>query len=154
LKLPPPSDIVKGAHNAFWGLISQLQTAYPDTKPDGARFLSVSKLPYEAKDMRRLSKSLLCWLYSLGLLGLQTAQEDGAFRFETIEAELRTGVLLCEVVGGMLSEKIIGVFEEPRTEATRKANISKAIKRLRSHSKMGLRFLTLTLTLTLILRWA
>ena len=70
--------------DAAWGLLHHLAHAFPNTKPTTfpsrrhggsmrdsstrAGSASVPRLPYSTADMWRLERSVLSWLYSLGVL--------------------------------------------------------------------------------------
>ena len=74
----------QGNMDAAWGLLHHLAHAFPNTKPTTfpsrrhggsmrdsstrAGSASVPRLPYSTADMWRLERSVLSWLYSLGVL--------------------------------------------------------------------------------------
>ena len=88
--------------------------------------------------MCQLDEASVKWLGSIGLL-----KQLGIVEAKSIcdlESHLRTGVLLCLLVETLFKVKLIGVFRNPKTEATCLQNIRKALDVLRKMKKMDQTF--------------
>ncbi|KAG9391511.1 Calponin [Carpediemonas membranifera] len=96
--------------------------------------------PYPDDEVDRLQRSLIHWLFTLGVLPHEALQEGGSLptTIDPIVDGVRTGVLLCHIVEAALRVKLTRQFE-PKTEAMKRHNIAEAVKKLKETHNMSQR---------------
>ena len=129
--------IAQGSTKVLWSLLWALRSAYPGLAREATEAPEPkSDLPYSATAMKRLEMSVVNWIYSLGVSGRATCPQD----LHDILGELRSGVLLCDLVAKVLPCTLPGVTRGPKSEAVAIANIRKALEPLRKSSRMSQQF--------------
>ena len=94
--------------------------------------------PYSEKEMEELEQSLINWIDGVGLLpGLHYKPKS----IREIMNQLKSGVLLCDLITVVTNEKIISIHRRPTTELHCLTNIRKALEVLRSKKEMGQKYL-------------
>ena len=106
--------------------------AYPHVVQD-ARPKYKCELPYSDFELSKLEESLNNWINNLGIVKTEF--------FSQLIADVKTGVLLCDLVDIIFGCRIRGVFKAPKTQATCASNIRKALEMMRRSKRMSQKFL-------------
>jgi len=94
--------------------------------------------PYSELEMEELEKSLINWISNLGLLHGLTYQPAS---IRELMSQLKSGVLLCDLVSIVVNEKIGAMHRRPNTELQCLTNIRKALEMLRMQKNFGQKYL-------------
>jgi hypothetical protein len=130
--------ILKGQLDFIWGLIYHIMRVYPQAKQNfSMHYSNNSSSLYSADYMKRLEQSVLFWLRSLGMFVDRAVPST----LSDIEFDITNGTLLCELVGFVVGERIIGVHKNPKVSTSKLANINKALEPLRRRKGVSQRFL-------------
>ena len=97
---------------------------------------------YTSQEQWQLERSLLSWLYSLGVLvRCYPSYETGVPQDLTdIELQLRNGTLLCITAEIVTNGSVKGWMKKPKTEKVGRSNIEKGLTLLRETNNFGQRF--------------
>lgn len=129
--------ISQGNGKVLWNLLWSLKNAYPGLVRDSEEAPEPkSDLPYSATALKRLEMSVVNWIYSLGVSGKAMCPQD----LHEILGEIRSGVLLCDLVAKVLPCAIPGVARGPKSDQIAIANIRKALEPLRKSNRMSQMF--------------
>jgi hypothetical protein len=88
-------------------LLASLQQGSPGVKQQ--KPVKGSVLPYSNQQLEALDKSLTDWLISLQIVAASTRSVTQVMQ------PIKTGVLLCDLVGLITNTKLIGVVRNPLT---------------------------------------
>ena len=97
---------------------------------------------YTPQESWQLERSLLSWLFSVGVFTKCYPPFDAGVPHDLsdIEAALRNGTLLCAATEEITGKKVLGWMKRPKTDAVARKNIEKALKLLRVTDGMSQRF--------------
>ncbi|KAG2391860.1 hypothetical protein C9374_013345 [Naegleria lovaniensis] len=133
------NKIIRGDKETIWGLLYHISKAYSEAINNKEQHFSKKEFVlYSSEKMLELEKSIILWLRSLGMLPIHKPIPD---TFEDIDEEIRNGTILCDLVGFILGDPIIGVTRNPKIPTACRSNIFKAIELLRQRKKMCQKFL-------------
>jgi hypothetical protein len=142
LNLPLPllrqgEKIAQGNSKLTWNLLWALMSAYPEATQEPLEAPEPrSELPYSQMGLKRLEQSLVNWIYSLGVSGRAICPAD----LNEILMDIRSGVLLCDLVAKVLPVNIPGIFRGPKSDNIAASNIRKALEPLRRANRMSQAF--------------
>ncbi|KAF0980306.1 hypothetical protein FDP41_013520 [Naegleria fowleri] len=133
------NKIIRGEKETIWGLLYHISRAYPEAVNNKEQHFSKKEFVlYSSDKMLDLEKSIIWWLRSLGMLPIHKPIPD---TLEDIDEEIRNGTILCDLVGFILGDPIVGVTRNPKIVTACRSNISKAMDLLRQRKKMCQKFL-------------
>jgi hypothetical protein len=132
--------ILRGEREAIWGLLYHIMRSYPNAISNSNQHYSKSNTLYAPEQMRQLEQSLLFWLRTLGMLPATEGMSPHQ-ALEQVEAGIRNGTLLCDLVSFVVGERIIGVSRTPKVAATCLSNINRALEQLRKRKGITQEFL-------------
>lgn len=119
-----------------WFFMKALMETYPYI-PKELLTNPSTELPYTQLEIEKLDFSLSHWLFSLGVLNRFACPITIADMLE----DIKTGVLLCDLVSKILGKNIPGVTRNPKTPQACKSNIIRALDLLRKNNRMSQKFL-------------
>jgi hypothetical protein len=127
--------ILRGDHEIIWGALWTLLRFYPLIQTIEAIDIK-SELPYGIAEIKRLETNLLIWMHGLGITGLPQCPID----INQIMQDLKSGVVLADLINRIFPVAISGIFRKPRTENTCLSNVRKCMEILRKSSRMSQKF--------------
>ena len=142
LNIPLPllrqgDKIAQGNSKLTWNLLWALMNAYPEATQESLEAPEPkSDLPYSQTALKRLEQSLVTWIYSLGVSGKATCPSD----LNDLLPDIRSGVLLCDLVSKVFPINIPGIFRGPKSDTIAASNIRKALEPLRRTNRMSQAF--------------
>ncbi|CDW89619.1 UNKNOWN [Stylonychia lemnae] len=151
-------NILKRDKQTIYSILYYLKLSYPDVQPieneallnttSAAANCSVMSnqsqqnlaLPYTTGEIKLLETSILNWIKSMGVLSKFGQHYNEVQSLLEIQKEISNGSLLCEIVTTIFNVKIMGIFKDPKTEATAISNIRKSLEVLKKQTKMSQKF--------------
>lgn len=97
---------------------------------------------YTPQESWQLERSLLSWLFSIGVFTKCHPPFDAGVPrdLSDIEASLRNGTLLCVTAEEVTTDRVRGWMKRPKTDSVARRNVEKALELLRVTDGMSQRF--------------